>query len=442
MDPVLLSRIQFALTVGFHYIFPAATLGLVVVIVTLETRVLRRKDAVAREASTFLVRVLGLVFTIGVATGIVLAVTLGTNWSGFSRMVGDVFGIALAAEGMFAFFLESAFLGILLFGRDRVSPRVYWLSAVLVAVGAHLSGLWILIANSWMQTPAGYAVTDGRVVLTDFWAAVGNASTGVRFFHTILGGWISGSLLVAGIAAWYLLRDRHREMARASLRVAMAVLVVAALLMPFAGHLHSVQVALTQPAKLAAFEGLWESQPGAPMALFGIPDEATGQTHFAIGIPGLLSLLVYFDPNAVVTGLNDIPADERPPVLASFASYHVMIALGALFALLAVVGIVLRWRGKLESSRWYLKAVLFAVPLSFLANEIGWMAAEIGRQPWTVYGVLRTVDAASVVVPAWQILTSLVLLAAVYALLLVLFLARLRRIVREGPGSRSEAHVA
>jgi len=439
MDPVVLSRVQFGFTVGFHYIFPAITMGLTLAIVVLETRAWRRQDAIARQASAFLIRILSVVFVIGVATGIVLAVTIGTNWSSFSRLVGDVFGVALVAEGIFAFFLESTFLGVLLFGKERVSPKMYWLSALLVAVGAHLSGLWILVANSWMQTPAGYAVTTDGIVLTDWWAAFANPSTGVRFVHTILGGWITGGFLVAGISAWYLLKGRHLETAKAMMRVALAILIVSALAMPFAGHVHSVQVANTQPAKLAAYEGLWQTSTNAPLALFGIPDESTGTTNFYVGVPGFLSFLIGFDFNRQVLGLNDVPLDERPPVLLSFASYHIMIALGGLFVLVALAGAVLWRTGRLWGSsrwtRWYLRGLVLAIPLPHLANQFGWIGAEVGRQPWTVYGVLRTKDAVSVVVPDWQILTSLALLAIVYAFLFFLFVARLRRIVREGPAA-------
>jgi cytochrome d ubiquinol oxidase subunit I len=316
---------------------------------------------------------------------------------------------------------------------------MYWMSALLVAVGSHLSGLWILIANSWMQTPAGYALVGDRVVLTDTWAAFFNPSTGIRFVHTILGSWITGAFLVVGIAAWYRLKDRHTEAAKKMMRVAMALLIVSALAMPFAGHLHSVQVANTQPAKLAAYEGLWQSQSNAPLALFGIPDESTGTTNVYIGIPGFLSLLVGFDFNTRITGLNDVPVDQRPPVLLSFVSYHMMIALGGLFVVAALAGLYLWKTGKLWGSgrlaTWYLRAMVVAIPLPILANELGWIGAEVGRQPWTMYGIQRTVDAASVVVPDWQILVSLFLLIAVYAFLFAMFVMKLRKIVREGPGT-------
>jgi cytochrome d ubiquinol oxidase subunit I len=442
LDPVLLSRIQFGLTIGFHFIFPAITLGLTLVIVVLETLAWRRNDTRAKEASAFLIRILGLVFVIGVATGIVMAVTIGTNWSSFARLVGDVFGVALVAEGVFAFFLESTFLGVLLFARGRVSPRMYWLSAVLVALGSHLSGLWILVANSWMQTPAGYAVTGDGIVLTDFWAAFLNPSTGVRFLHTTLASWITGSFFVAGIAAWYLLKGRDLEVSRKMMRVALALLVVSALVMPFAGHLHSIQVANTQPAKLAAYEGLWQTQTNAPLALFGIPNEAAGTTDFYFGIPGLLSVLVGFTPDTRITGLNDIPANLRPPILVSFASYHVMILLGGVFVLFALAGAYLWRTGKLWKEgrlrTWYLRALVLAMPLPILSNEVGWIGAEVGRQPWTVYGVQFTADAVSAVVPDWQILASLLILGTLYALLLLLFLTRLRMIVAKGPAEAGQ----
>ena len=433
MDPVLLSRVQFGLSVGAHYVFPVTTFGLTLMILILETLYLRRRQGVYKEASTFLIRILALVFVCGVVTGIVLSVSFGTNWSSFSRLVGHVFGFALAAEAIFAFFLESTFIGVLIFARNRVSPKVYWLSALLVAIGAHLSGLWILIANSWMQTPAGYVLDSGSIVITDFWAAVLNPSIGIRFVHTTLAGWFAGCVLVAAIGAYYYLKNRHVNIARTLIKYSMIVLVVTSVLLPLTGHLHSVQVANTQPEKLAAFEGLWNTQRNAPLALFGVPDDTGYRTNFYVGVPGMLSFLVHFDFNAEIQGLNAFPENYRPPVLLSFAAYHTMIFIGVVLSLFFLFGAFLAWRKKFLTSRWYLKLMILVLPLPYIANEIGWVAAEVGRQPWTVYHVLLTADAASKVVPVWQILVSLTLLSIVYAFIYLLFLVRLRRIVSEGP---------
>jgi len=437
MDAVLLSRIQFAFTVGFHFLFPPLTFGLTLIILIFETLHLRKNQELFKKLTDFFVKILGLVFVIGTATGIVMEFSFGTNWSNYSRMVGDIFGAPLAAEGVFAFFLESVFIGILVFGRNRVSKKAYWTSAFLVFFGAHLSGLWIIIANSWMQTPAGFAIEGGRAVLKDFFAAALNHSTIIRYTHTMVAGWITGVFLVAGISAWYLLKKRDAEYAKAALKIAVIILVIASILELFLGHAHSVQVGKTQPEKLAAFEALYETTAGAPLALFGLPDEANQKTYLYVGVPKMLSLFLYLDPNATVKGLNEFPADERPPVFLSFVSYHIMISLGMLFAAITVIGAVLLATNKIGDTPWFLKILLFAIPLPHLANQFGWIAAEVGRQPWAVYRVLKTADAASVVVPAWQILFTLIMFGLIYFLLFVLFITILVKIVKKGPAAAS-----
>jgi cytochrome d ubiquinol oxidase subunit I len=437
MDAVLLSRIQFAFTVGFHFLFPPLTFGLTLIILIFETLHLRKNQELYKKLTDFFVKILGLVFVIGAATGIVMEFSFGTNWSNYSRMVGDIFGAPLAAEGVFAFFLESVFIGILVFGRNRVSKKAYWISAFLVFFGAHLSGVWIIIANSWMQTPAGFAVEGGRAVLKDFFAAAFNPSTIIRYTHTMVAGWITGVFLVAGISAWYLLKKCEAEYAKAALKIAVIILVIASIAELFLGHAHSVQVGNTQPEKLAAFEALYETTAGAPLALFGFPDEAKQKTYLYVGVPKMLSLFLYRDPNATVKGLNEFPADERPPVFLSFVSYHIMISLGFLFIAITVIATVLLAANKLWETNWFLKILLFSIPLPHLANQFGWIAAEVGRQPWAVYRVLKTADAASVVVPAWQILFSLIMFGLIYFLLFVLFVTILMKIVKKGPAAAS-----
>ncbi len=433
MDPVLLSRIQFGLVAGFHFIFPPTTFGLTFVILILETLYLKRNEELYKKLSAFLIKILGLVFVLGVATGIVLEFAFGNNWSEYSRLVGDIFGAPLAAEGIFAFFLESVFLGVLLFGRNRVSKKAYWLAAFMVFFGAHLSGLWILIANSWMQTPAGFKIEGGRAILTNFFQAAVNHSTIIRFIHTVIAGWITGSLLVAGISAWYLLKNRHIEYAKTLLGIALIIFIPTAIIQLFTGHAHSVQVAKTQPEKMAAYEALWETKTGAPLAIFGIPDESRQKTHLYIGWPKMLSLLVHLDPNAEIKGFNAFPEDERPPVFLPFVSYHIMIGLGVLFIAIALAGSYLALRKKLWDSKWYLTVLLYSIPLPYLANEFGWIGTEVGRQPWAVYRVLRTADAASVVVPAGQILFSLIMFGLIYLFLFLIFLHVLIKFVRQGP---------
>ncbi len=438
MSAVFLARLQFGLTAGFHFLFPPTTLGLTLVIVILESLYLRKKDEAYKDVSSFLVKVLGVVFVMGVATGVALEFAFGNNWSAYSRTVGDIFGAPLAAEGVFSFFLESVFLGILVFGRRRVSPKKYWLAAFLVFFASHLSALWIIIANSWMQTPAGFRMEAGRAVLTDFFAAAFNPSTVVRFVHTILGGWITGSLVAAGAAAWLLLKDRSRAKAALLLRAGLTVFLFASLLQLGSGHAHSVQVIKTQPEKMAAYEALWETCTAAPFTVFGIPDEKSQTTRLAVRVPAMLSFLAGFDTSTEVRGLNDFPKDERPPVLLPFAGYHLMILLGLLFILMAVWGAVLLLRRRAPESRLFLKVLLLAIPLPYLANDLGWIAAEVGRQPWAVYRVLRTSDAVSRVVPAGNILFSLIAFTVIYALIAAAGVSIILRLIRKGPDGIEE----
>ncbi len=434
MDAVFLARIQFGLTAGFHFLFPPTTLGLSLLIVIVETLYVKTKDAVYQRLSVYLVKILGTVFVMGVATGIALEFAFGNNWAAYSRTVGDIFGAPLAAEAVFSFFLESVFLGILVFGRDRVSSRTYRLSVFLVFFGAHLSGLWIIIANSWMQTPAGFRLEGGRAVLTSFGQAAFNPSTVIRFVHTILGGWTTGALVAMAVAAWLLLKGRSAAAAAHLMKPALAVFAVSAVLQLGSGHLHSMQVTRTQPEKMAAFEAHWKTMDGAPFTVFGIPDEKNERTLLAVRIPKMLSMLVHLDPEGRVLGLDEFPKDERPPVFLPFAGYHLMILFGLLFILMGVWGVWLQARKKLATSRAYLKLVLFAVPFPYLANETGWIAAEVGRQPWAVFRVLRTSEAVSTVVPAGNILFSIVVFSLIYALIGVAGLTIILRTVRGGPG--------
>lgn len=433
MDAVFLSRIQFALTAGFHFIFPPLTFGLGLIILINETLYLKTDTELYKNISKFIVKIFALVFSIGVATGIVLEFSFGTNWSSYSRMVGDIFGAPLAAEGILAFFLESVFIGVLLFGREKVSKQVYWLSAFLVFFGSHLSGLWIIIANSWMQTPAGFEIEGGRAVLKNFFEAAINHSTAQRYLHTVVGGWISGALFMAGISSWYILKKRDLDYAKPILKLSLIIFIVTSLLQFGTGHYHAVQVAKTQPVKMAAFEGLWNSEAGAGLSVFGIPDTKAKKTYFEIKIPKLLSIMIYADPKARIMGLNEFTDDLHPPVFITFSVYHLMIGLGALFALMSFIGILLIAKNRLYDTDWYLKILLFTIPLPLISNEMGWMAAEIGRQPWAVYNVLKTSDAASVVVPAWQILLTIILFTALYAVLFIFFIKFLLNLIKKGP---------
>ena len=436
MDVALLSRIQFAVTIGFHYIYPPLSIGLGLILVLMEGAYLRTGKPIYHQMSRFWVRIFGLIFAFGVGTGIVMEFEFGTNWAQYSRFVGDIFGSPLAAEGIFAFFLESGFLAVLLFGWDRVSRRMHMFATVCVALGAHFSAIWIIVANSWMQTPTAYRLvetTQGvRAEIDSFWGAVFNPSTLDRLTHTVMGAWQAGAFFVISVSAFYLLRRQHEDFARNSIRIALVVAVIGSLGQLVTGHGSGQMIAEHQPAKLAAFEGIYDTGAAADLTIMGWVDEGK-QEVTGIKLPGMLSLLVGNDIDAVVTGLNDIPADERPPVQLSFQLYHFMVAIGMTLIMLAVAGGFLAWRGVLFRHRWMMWVLVFAVALPQLANQLGWAAAEVGRQPWIVYGLMRTVDGISDNVGAGSVLTSLILFTLIYIVLLVVFILLLDQKVRKGP---------
>jgi cytochrome bd ubiquinol oxidase subunit I len=433
MDAVLLARIQFALTIGFHFIFPPISIGLAWLIVLLFRRHRRSGDALYLRMARFWTSLLALTFAVGVATGITMEFQFGTNWEQYSRFVGDIFGAPLAAEAIFSFFLESTFMGVLVFGWRRFSTRTLSFAALMVAIGATISAFWIIVANSWMQTPAGFHLVNGRAELTSFFDAVFNASTVPRFLHTIGAAMITGSFFMLGISAWMVIKKPQDEFARASLRSALIVATVSAVLQLPLGHAHAVQVVRTQPEKLAAMEGLFAGETGAALLLFGIPDADARTVHAAIRVPYALSLMAYADPHAPIPGLNDFPREEWPPVALTFWSFHAMVDLGMLFIGFTLLGVFLLYRCRLYDTRWWLRAAVLIAPLPIVANELGWIAAEVGRQPWIVYHVMKTRDAVSTVVPAEQILASIIMFSLVYSLLLALWLFILGRKVAAGP---------
>lgn len=436
MDAVDLSRLQFGLTIAFHYIYPPFSIGLGVCLVIMEALYLRTGAPIHQQVTRFWVRVFGLTFAIGVATGIVMEFQFGTNWAAYSRFVGDVFGSALAAEGIFAFFLESGFLALLLFGWDRVRPRTHFLATIMVCLGAHFSAVWIIVANSWMQTPAGFRIvgegTAARAETTDFWAVVFNPSTVDRLTHTLAGAWQAGAFLVLSISAWYIIKSRHIEFARASFRVGLAVAVVSTLGSVITGDSSARTLATTQPPKLAAMEGVFPEEAPAGLHLFGWVD-SDARRVYGPEIPGLLSWLVHFDADAPIIGLDAIPRQDWPPVQRVFQAFHLMVALGGGLLLLAMTAAFLLWRGTLFSTRWLLWIFVPAVVAPQLANQLGWMVAEFGRQPWIVYGVMRTAAGVSPRVSATEVWISVVLFTLIYLLLFVLFLYLLDRKIRHGP---------
>jgi len=438
LDAVQLSRIQFALTVGFHYLFPPLTIGLGALMVIMEGLFMWTKDHQYEAMAKFWTKIFALIFAIGVASGIVMEFQFGTNWSTYSRFVGDVFGSALAAEGIFAFFLESGFLAVLVFGWDRVKPRTHFLATILVSLGSIFSAIWIVVANSWQQTPAGFHIVGEalgrRAEVTDFWAVVFNPSTIDRLAHVLIGAFIVGGFFVMSVSAYYLLKRRHEQFARLSFSIALPFTTVFSLAALASGH-HQAQVVGThQPSKLAAFEGHFEtSAGGAPLYLFGMPDVEARKVNYGVAVPGMLSFLLHTDWNAPVRALDSYPRENWPPVNLAFQSYHLMVALGMLFILLTLVACFLKWRGTLFEHRWLLKIFVVAVAGPLIANQVGWIAAEVGRQPWIVWELLRTSDAASKVVSANEVLTSIIVFGAIYLMLLAVWLFVLDHKIKLGP---------
>jgi cytochrome d ubiquinol oxidase subunit I len=437
MDVLLLSRIQFAFTAAFHYLYPPLSIGLAVMLVVVEAAWLRTRDPLLHQMARFWTRIFALTFAVGVATGIVLEFEFGTNWASYSRFVGDVFGSALAAEGIFAFFLESGFLAVLLFGWDKVSPRLHFLATCMVCLGAHFSAVWIVVANSWQQTPAGHHLVAAsgrtRAEIIDFWGMVFNPSSMDRLFHTLCGAWQAGAFLLVSVGAWYLLRGRHLLFARTSLRLGLGVGLVASLLQLLSGHDSAVGVARNQPAKLAAFEGLYETTNSAPLFLLGWVDEQAEQVRAGLAIPGLLGWLVHGRADQPVTGLREFKPEDRPPVNFTFQAYHGMVAIGMGLIAVALLGHLYFLRDSRFEKPWLLRLLVFSVLGPQLANQLGWFAAEVGRQPWLVYGLLRTENGVSAVLDAATVLTSLVLFTLVYLLLFAVFVYLLDHKIRHGP---------
>jgi cytochrome d ubiquinol oxidase subunit I len=472
MNVVSLARFQFAATIMFHYLFPPLTIGIGVVLVYLEAQYLRTRLAVYETAARFWTQLFAATFAMGVATGIVMEFEFGTNWSVYSRFVGDVFGSALAAEGIFAFFLESGFLAVLIFGWDKVSPAFHFFAALMVSLGSMFSAVWIIVANSWQQTPAGHHIVqmtrDGqpwfdaaghpvmRAELVDYWAVVFNPSTVDRLIHTLIGAFILGAFFIMSISAYYLLRRRHEDFARRSFSGALVFATVFSLAQAVSGDFNARMVAHEQPDKLAAFEGHFTTGPG-DLSIFGWPDVDIRQTRFKIAIPGLLSFLVHGDSHAAVTGLDEVPRQYWPPVLVAFLTYHAMVGIGCFFIGLTLFAALLRVRKTLFAKRWLLWIFVFTVLPAIAANELGWMAAEVGRQPWVVHPrILRddegnpllnqhgfiqyrieegllTSKAVSEAVDSAQVLSSIIMFGVAYTLLLAIWITVLTHKIHVGP---------
>lgn len=441
MNPELLSRIQFALTTTFHYIYPPISMGLGLMLVIIGFIYIRTRDPMWRRMSFFWVKVYGLVFALGIATGLVQEFEFGTNWSEYSRFVGNIFGSLLAAEGIFAFFLEGGFLGLMLFGGNRLGPRMWLLATFLVAFGAHFSALWIVMANSWMQTPAGYMMGDGGTVpvMTSFMEVVFTPSFLARIGHVLVSAWMVGSALMLSVSAWYLLRGKHTRLARANFAVALPVFAVMSILQVFAfGTQSAMNVSEYQPGKLAAMEGIWETQSCAPMTILGWVNTGA-ETTTGLQIPCGLSFLAHQDFNATIMGLDQFPIDERPPVNLTFQSYHIMINLGVIFIGIGLLGAALYlYKRKVFETRWVLWLFVSSIFLAEIATATGWWVAEFGRQPWIVFQLLRTAAAVSPTLTAGQVFGSNIMFVALYIILGILFLYLLNEKIQHGPESLAD----
>ena len=451
MDVLMLSRLQFAFTIMFHYIFPPLTIGLGVVLVYLEGMYLWTRNQAYSDAARFWTRIFGVNFAMGVVTGIVMEFEFGTNWAAYSRYVGDVFGSALAAEGIFAFFLESGFLALLLFGWDRIGPKMHFFATLMVCLGGFFSSIWITIANSWQQTPAGHVIRDyeingqvfQRAEIVDFWAMVFNPSTVNRLIHVWIGAIILGTFFVMSVSAWFVLKNRHLDFAMRSFKGALVLATIACLAQLVSGHSNAVMVAENQPAKMAAMEGHFETSERAPLYLVGWPDEEEKTVHYGISIPGMLSWLLYGNVNAEVEGLSQLEEDwGTPPVWLTFQAYHLMVTIGMVFIGLTLFACFVWFRGKLFQTRWLLWVFVIAVVPAVIANEVGWVSAEVGRQPWVVYpqevdgelvGGLKTSDGLSEAVEANQVLGSIIMFGLIYALLFVVWVVVLNSKIQHGP---------
>ena len=433
-----LHRIQFALTVSFHFIFPPLSLGLGLSLIIFGVKSVRTNDPKWRQLSTFWVKIYGLIFSLGIATGIVQEFEFGTNWSRYSRFVGNIFGSLLAAEGIFAFMLEGGFLGLMLFGGTRLGNRMWLFATTMVVTGATFSAFWIVMANSWMQTPQGFEIRDvGRgpqAFMTSFSDVVFTPSFSARILHVIAASWMVGSSLVLSVGAYYLLKKRHVELAKTMIRVALPVFAVVALLqVAVFGANQATQVARDQPAKLAAMEGLYQTESCAPMFLLGWtnPDE---EKTTGLHIPCLLSLLTTKSFDAPVTGLEATPRDDWPNVSLVFQVYHVMINLGMLFVLIGLTACGFWvWKRKIWDQRWLLWVLVSSVVLTEIATIAGWWTAEFSRQPWIVWQVLRTEDAYSPNVTFAQVVFSIAMFVVLYIVVFIVFLRLLDRRIKEGP---------
>jgi cytochrome bd ubiquinol oxidase subunit I len=432
-DPVLLSRVQWTWVISWHILLPAFTVGLASYIAVLEGLYFFTGWDVWYRISGFWTRIFAVSFSMGVVSGIIMPFQFGTNWSRFTDAAGDVISPLLAYEGLMAFFLEAGFLGVLLFGRRLVPKWAHFLAAFMVAFGTLLSSFWILAANSWMQTPRGYQIVDGRFEPIDWFAIVFNPSFPYRLLHTVTGFYITTAFVVMGVGAWLLLRARAPNDARMMIRMALNLLIILVPLQMFLGDQHGLNTLENQPAKLAAIEGRYDTVQPTPLTLFGIPDDAAATMRYAIDVPDLGSLVLTHSWNGVIKGLKEWPADQRPPVGPPFFAFRVMVGIAFIMLFVVVAGQVLQLRGRLWDSILFLRLCQWAAPLGFIAVIAGWTTTEVGRQPWTVYGLLRTADSVSPSLSGADVVLSLAFYVVVYLIMFPTGIAFMAGLVRRGP---------
>jgi len=436
MDPVLLARIQFGFTISFHIIFPSFTIGLAAYIATLLAMWLRTGQERYQLLARFWTKIFAVSFAMGVVSGIVLSYQFGTNWSRFSVAVGNVIGPAIGYEVLTAFFLEATFLGVMLFGWNRVPPWVSMLSAAIVALGTAISAFWILSANSWMQTPAGHEVRDGIAYPVDWLKIIFNPSFPYRLAHMLTAAYLTTAFVVLAVGARYLVAERHETDGRTMVRMAIGMIAVLAPLQLFIGDQHGLNTLEHQPMKIAAMEAHWDGSKPGDFHIFAWPDARNETNRFAISIPRGSSLILKHDPNGLFPGLKSVPPDQRPPIVPVFFAFRIMVGIGFLMIAIGLTGAFLWWRGQLVSTRWYLQIVQHGWPLGFIAVLCGWMTTEMGRQPWVAYGILRTADAISPVATG-SVFTTLVLFVLVYGVIFGMGLYYINRLIVRGPQGRA-----
>ncbi|HEY8275637.1 MAG TPA: cytochrome ubiquinol oxidase subunit I [Methyloceanibacter sp.] len=433
LDPLLLSRIQFAFTISFHILFPSFTIGLAAWLVVLEALWLKTGKPIYMEVARHWTKIFAISFGMGVVSGVVLSYEFGTNWSEFSRLGGNVIGPLMSYEVLTAFFLEAGFLGIMLFGWNRVPRAVHFFASLMVALGTVISAFWILSANSWMQTPTGHVLGDDGVLhVADWWQVIFNPSFPYRFSHMVAAAYLTTAFMVAGIGAWYILRDRNIAHGRIMLGMGLSLIVWLAPLQLVIGDLHGLNTLKHQPAKIAALEAHWNTGSEVPLILFAVPDPKAETNHYEIAIPKLGSLILTHDWKGEVKGLKSFPPENRPNPTIPFFAFRIMVGIGMIMIALGAIGAVLWLRGNLYSNRPFLQAMQFAAPLGFIAVLSGWFVAEVGRQPWTVYGILRTADSVSPV-PGGSVLFSLVLFVLAYGVIFGAGIFYIAKLVRAGP---------